>query len=47
MIEFLKEHSYSIYLAVALELIGIHFWTWQWWAIVVPIVILAMWKASD
>jgi hypothetical protein len=40
MKEFLKKYAYAIYLATALSLLDKNFATWEYWAIMIPMIIL-------
>jgi hypothetical protein len=38
--KYLKEGAWAIYLGGSLSLLNIHFFNWQWWAILLPTLIL-------
>ena len=47
MRKFLKKYGLAMFLGAGIDLIcGYNFMTWQWWAIIVPAIILASWKSD-
>lgn len=47
MIKFLKKYSYAFFLGMAPGFVGIHFWQWQWWVMVVPVICFIAWREWD
>ena len=43
--KYIKEYAWVIYLGAAIPAIAkINILTWQWWVIVMPIIVLVAWK---
>lgn len=46
MKDFIKKYAYSFYLGGSLALLGADFLHWQYWAVMMPMVILVELKAN-
>lgn len=44
MYEFLKDAGWILYLGGILQIVNINMSKWQWWVIIVPTILLVVWK---
>lgn len=46
MKDFIKKYAYSFYLGGSLALLGVDCWHWQYWVVMIPMVILVELKSN-
>ena len=44
---FLKKYGYCIWLGLSLGIVGFAFYTWQFWLVMLPIVLLVVWRSDN